>query len=102
MRDLETDILIVGGGLGGIAGALAALRLGRKVRLADSLFNLPVLTIPQAQDILQVTYRSAQANVGKLVEMGVLRPIDKSLYRRVFIASEILAALAEEASGTSE
>ena len=35
MRDLETDILIVGGGLGGIAGALAALRLGRKVLLTE-------------------------------------------------------------------
>ena len=31
MRERHTDILIVGGGLGGIAGALAALRLGRSV-----------------------------------------------------------------------
>lgn len=31
----QTDILIVGGGLGGVAGALAALRLGRKVILTE-------------------------------------------------------------------
>jgi hypothetical protein len=31
----ETDILVVGGGLGGVAGALAALRLGRRVVLTE-------------------------------------------------------------------
>jgi hypothetical protein len=33
-RELHTDILIAGGGLGAVAGALAALRLGRRVILA--------------------------------------------------------------------
>src|SRR3712207_2538277 len=33
--EAETDILIVGGGLGGVAGALAALRLGRRVFLVE-------------------------------------------------------------------
>lgn len=35
MRERRTDILIIGGGLGGVAGALAALRLGRKVILTE-------------------------------------------------------------------
>lgn len=35
IRERQTDILIVGGGLGGVAGALAALRLGRKVVLTE-------------------------------------------------------------------
>ena len=35
MKTLETEILIVGGGLGGVAAALAALRLGRRVILTD-------------------------------------------------------------------
>src|SRR5215218_1558696 len=30
-----TDVLVVGGGLGGVAGALAALRLGRRVVLTE-------------------------------------------------------------------
>jgi FAD dependent oxidoreductase len=34
-RECQTDILIVGGGLGGIAGALAALRLGKKIVLTE-------------------------------------------------------------------
>lgn len=35
MQERITDILIVGGGLGGVAAALAALRLGRKVILVE-------------------------------------------------------------------
>ena len=34
-RERETEILIVGGGLGGVAAALAALRLGTKVLMAE-------------------------------------------------------------------
>ena len=33
--ETETDILVVGGGLGGVAGALAALRLGKRVILSE-------------------------------------------------------------------
>jgi hypothetical protein len=35
IQERETDILIVGGGLGGVAGALAALRLGKRVILTE-------------------------------------------------------------------
>lgn len=35
MRERETDVLVVGAGLGGVAGALAALHLGRRVVLAE-------------------------------------------------------------------
>jgi hypothetical protein len=35
MREAQTDILIVGAGLGGVAGALAALKLGQRVILTE-------------------------------------------------------------------
>jgi len=35
MREYQTDILIAGGGLGGVAAALSALRLGKKVILTE-------------------------------------------------------------------
>jgi hypothetical protein len=35
MRERRTEVLIVGGGLGGVAGALAALRLGKRVVLTE-------------------------------------------------------------------
>ena len=38
IREAETEILIVGGGLGGVARALAALRLGRRVILTEETY----------------------------------------------------------------
>jgi hypothetical protein len=35
VRELATDVLVVGGGLGGVAAALAALRLGQRVVLTE-------------------------------------------------------------------
>ena len=35
MRELKTDVLIVGGGLGGVAAALSVLKLGRSVILTE-------------------------------------------------------------------
>lgn len=35
MREIETEVLVVGGGLGGVAAALGALRLGRRVVLTE-------------------------------------------------------------------
>jgi hypothetical protein len=35
MREMNCDVLIVGGGLGGVAGALAAVKLGRTVVLTE-------------------------------------------------------------------
>ena len=36
LNEQTTDILIVGGGLGGVAADLAALRLGRQVILSET------------------------------------------------------------------
>ena len=35
MREQTTDILIIGGGLGGVAAALSALKLGKRVILSE-------------------------------------------------------------------
>jgi Fic family protein len=60
------------------------------LRLVDSLFESPVLTIPRAQRILGVTYRSAQLNVEKLVQVGILRATDNGRYGRSFVAQDVL------------
>ena len=64
------------------------------LQLADSLFEAPVLTIPQAQRILGVRhYNSAKLNVEKLVSAGALQPLDDATYGKTFIASEILSVI---------
>lgn len=35
MRERRTEVLVVGNGLGGVAGAIAALRLRRRVILTE-------------------------------------------------------------------
>jgi Fic family protein len=65
------------------------------LRLADSLFESPIITIPQAQEILEVTYRSAQQNVEKLVNAGILLQVSEGSYGKVFIAPQVLQVIEE-------
>jgi Fic family protein len=67
------------------------------LRLADSLFEQPVLNIPEAQRILGVNqYHSARRNVEKLVEAGILQQLGNSHYGKSFVASEILKIAGED------
>lgn len=59
-------------------------------RLADRLFDAPIITIPEAQGFLDVTYSSARNNVEKLVGAGILRQVGEGSYGKVFLADEIL------------
>jgi len=65
------------------------------VRLSESLFASPVVTIPKAQRILGVTYPSAQRNVQELVAVGILQQIGEARYGKTFIATEILQIIGE-------
>lgn len=72
-----------------LKGRASALLL----RLADSLFASPVLTIPQAQRLLGVTYVSARANVEKLAKAGILRQVGQSSYGKLYLAEDIVKAV---------
>jgi Fic family protein len=63
---------------------------GLLLRLVESLFKNPMLTVPQAQLLLGVTHRSAQHSVDKLVQVGILRPAGKSVRARVYVAPAIV------------
>ncbi len=66
------------------------------LRLMDRLFEIPVLTIPQAQKFLKVkTYHTAQKTVKKLVDLKILHPVAGKVYDKRFFARDILAAVAE-------
>ena len=60
------------------------------LHLADCLFENPVLTIPQAQRLLNVrSYHTAQRRVEKLVEEGILVQIGRDTQTRLFLAEAI-------------
>jgi Fic family protein len=60
--------------------------------LVDTLFEYQVITIPQAARALKITYPSAQQNIRRLVEAGILHEISGAGPRnsKLFLASEIL------------
>jgi len=69
-------------------------------RLADKLFESPLVTIPLAKDYLNVTYLSAQRIVDKLVQANILQPLDpEKKYGRMFIAREIFQVVGAEELG---
>ncbi|RME90529.1 MAG: Fic family protein [Anaerolineae bacterium] len=71
------------------------------LRLADSLFANPILTIPQAQRLLQVgSYHSARKNVEKLVSAGILHPAEETTYGKTYMAIEILRIIHDEFQDT--
>ena len=63
------------------------------LQLADHLFDTPVITIPEAERLLDVTYRSAKLNVEKLVDAGILSQVGDADYGKTYIANEILEVI---------
>ena len=62
------------------------------LRLMDSLFETPAITVPEAQQVLGVAYNTARQNIRKLVEFGILRQTDDSSYDKTFVCDDILLA----------
>ena len=56
------------------------------LRLADSLFEFPILTISQAQEIINFSYRFVQQSVEKLINAGILVQATEGSYGKIFIA----------------
>ncbi len=65
-------------------------------RLVDELFSNPVLTIPQVQRRLGVSYPNAKQIAERLVQAGILDPIGEGSYGKTYRAAEILKVLGEE------
>jgi Fic family protein len=65
---------------------------GNLVRLVESLFDSPVLTVRDAEAMLGVTYNAARNNVRLLVDAGMLHEIEAT-YPRLYIAMPIVNAV---------
>ena len=64
-------------------------------RLADALFDRPMLTIPLAAELLGVTYPAAKTAVAKLEAIGALAQSQPGGKSKVFVASEIMAVVSQ-------
>jgi cell filamentation protein, protein adenylyltransferase len=67
-----------------------ASRSGTTIKIVDSLFERPVLSVPDAATIAGVTYPAASASIAKLVEVGVLREMASLTQPKRFIATGVV------------
>lgn len=65
-------------------------RSGTAIRIVDSLFEKPVISIPDAAAIAGVTYPPAAAAVQRLVEAEILREIKTETQPKRYIATEVV------------
>lgn len=63
------------------------------LQLVDDLFDFPAVINPTLSKRKKITPRSAQLNIDKLVERGILREATGQHRNRVYIATEIVAAI---------
>jgi Fic family protein len=66
------------------------------LRLVDRVFEHPVMTIPQAKDLLDVTYPSAARNIQKLVEAHILAELDITQRPKFYMAHEVFEIIHEQ------
>jgi Fic family protein len=78
------------------AKALSAGRGASLAKLVDLLFEQPAISIRTAQQTLDVTFRAAQQNVDRLVELGLLAEVTGRERYRIYLAREIARAAIED------
>ena len=64
--------------------------------LVDELFRSPAVTISIAEELLGVTYVSAQRSIERLVGLGILEEITGQQRNRVYLATGILKIINAE------
>jgi hypothetical protein len=69
---------------------------GLSLRMVDELFATPATSVPRAAKFLDVTQRSAQLTIAKLVAAGIVEEVTGKKRDRVFVAREILRVLEAE------
>lgn len=64
----------------------------RNIMIADQLFISPVLSVPDAAELMKVTYASAKNTVDKMVELEILSELDFTSQPKQFICLDVLKA----------
>jgi predicted HTH transcriptional regulator len=62
------------------------------------LFERPVVTIPEVQQFLGITYPAAQGNIVKLVKAGILEQWGDASYGKTYVAREVLRIASAESA----
>ena len=69
---------------------------GAAFQLIDALFELPYATGRRFQGLLESSHQSARSHIARLVDAGVLTQVERGGPTQVYVAQDILNAIAEE------
>ncbi len=69
------------------------------IELMFGLFENPIVTIPQVEQRLKITYPGAKKVVQKLMKLGILRQENEAAYGKIFSAAEIIQIVSERETG---
>ncbi len=69
---------------------------GTEFQLITSLFEQPYITSPRIQSLIGVSHTSAQGHLSRLVDAGILTPVEGRRRPQLYVAQGILNAIAEE------
>ncbi len=64
--------------------------------LIDRLFELPYMNVPRVQALLDISHTAAQRHIARLVEAGILAPVEGRRRPQLYVAQGILDVIAEE------
>ena len=64
--------------------------------LIDQLFELPYLNVSRVQTLLNISHTASQRHVARLVDAGILTPVEGRRRPQLYVAQGILNAIAEE------
>ena len=65
-------------------------------KMVDYLFETPATTIPFMKNNLGIAYNSAKNNINKLIDLGILTPIEGNFRSRIFLAREIIRTISDD------
>ena len=66
-------------------------------KAVDFLIGQPIVTVLQLQEGIQLNnYVTAQRTINRLIELGILQQLGRRSRNRLFVADEILQAVAED------
>jgi Fic family protein len=68
------------------------------LQLIEDLFGFPAITNPAVCQRMKITPRSAQLNIDKLVERGIIREATGRQRNRVYVATEIVGIIERQES----
>lgn len=83
-------------------GLMAGKASSSALKLAEYLFERPVLSVPDARDYLALSYGAARYNIKKLEEEGIVRELSVSTHPQLYVAPKILDALSPRSMSEEE